>query len=222
VADNVIEGTTHVEPSCEPEEIPLTIATDGAVRNQSRTHQATGLIHSGWGYVTTDGGYGIGWCHHRNAVFGHAIIDAEMRAIWNAIKPRLPHRRIVLLTDSQATYEWIVRWKNGSHITGTERWILDIRMAARLSNLVHAYGHNLTLINIPGHSGDPLNDTADNLAALGRAWAAWALQPTARNRTSYIEGLNFYDAQALDFAAKGLAKWRAAAEVAESAGRAGG
>ncbi|WP_047891761.1 RNase H family protein [Micromonospora sp. RV43] len=149
-----------------PAGVPLVFATDGSsdarLRNSYRT---------GFGWLSTDGRWGTGWCPQPAVLIGRDIpVVAELRAVYHAVKEELPHRRVTIMLDSKVAIGYLRSWTKGelrmpAGYLGSQK---HTPMLTRLARLVAAHPGNLHATWVRGHSGHLLNECADSLAKLGR------------------------------------------------------
>lgn len=132
-----------------------TVATDGALRN--------GMLAAAW---LSDAG---GWAmvrheYHRRGAHGTGVTVAELLAVRLAIVHHR-HTPLRVLTDSRDAMHQVRAWLAGDVGVIPDGWGVH-----RATLSAFAYGlarrRDLTIDWTRGHSGHPLNEGADALAAL--------------------------------------------------------
>lgn len=133
-----------------------TVATDGALRH--------GMLASTW--LCDAGGWGVSRSeYHRRGNHGHGVAVAELMAIRLAHlhHPDVPVR---VLTDSKDAARWVGQWLNRQGIDLPYEWgVYRVPLVAFARNVAHRV-RPLTIEWTAGHTGHPLNEGADALAAL--------------------------------------------------------
>jgi len=168
-----------------PAGMPLLIATDGSAGSRTVNRVLVpGTGHYAWvddayltgfGWISTTGAWGVGYCPQPRRLAGQdRAAVAELRAIWHAVRERLPHEPVTVLTDSEYAARLLAGWAVGSRqmppgYLGSAR---HTPMVHRLAELVAAYPSHLDVRWVRGHAGHLLNECADSLAKLGRRWLA--------------------------------------------------
>lgn len=152
---------------------PVTIATDGSVARAPNRHYRTWMFATGWGYLSTNGTWGVGNCPQPSRIAGRdRPVVAELRAIWHAAGRTLRDQRHEVWTDSMAAIQYIETWKTGI-MRMPDRYVGSLTHTPRLLVLARAVAANpgnLTVRHVHGHRGQALNEAADRLAHLGRHW----------------------------------------------------
>lgn len=168
-----------------PHGVPTVFATDGSCDGQRSK-----CYRTGFGWVTTDGRWGAGWCPQPAKIAGRDVsVVAELRAVWHAIGHELSARRVTVLLDSQIAIGYLRSWAAGDMrmpygYLGS-KW--HTPMVHRLASLVSTYPDNLHVTWVRGHSGHLLNECADSLAKLGRRWLIEDLNRAAvRERAEWL------------------------------------
>lgn len=159
----------------QPPDTPLTVGVDGSYK--LTTSGATVRKPMSWAFVATNGQYGLGTATRNGRMVGDdRVLQGELRAIWWAVS-RIPRSHpITVLTDSMDAVELAAQWRLGL-LTMPRGYTLD-RPSGReatllqLARLVAGAGDRITVDWVRGHSGHPLNEGADALAKIGRAWAS--------------------------------------------------
>lgn len=145
---------------------PLVFGTDGSVA----TRRVHGLWQTGWGYLSTHGHYGAGWCQ-QTPEQGGAVPStvAELRAVACAVTPHLPQAPVAVFLDSADAVDLLAEWRSGHQrmpagYRGSQRHTPRL---LRLAGLVAAYPDNLHVCWVRSHAGHLLNEAADALARIG-------------------------------------------------------
>ena len=106
--------------------------------------------------------YGGGWRGSNNA--------GELAAAIMALEALPDGCRATVTSDSQYLIIGMQKWRHSWRTRGFKRNGLDIPNADRWRKLdAMTMGRSITWQWIRGHNGDPMNELADKLAALGRA-----------------------------------------------------
>ncbi|MBB3097935.1 ribonuclease HI [Actinoplanes campanulatus] len=153
---------------------PIAIGTDSSykpVRTEAGVHRPIS-----WGFVTTSGRYGMGANDSRGSVPGRdRVLQGELRAIWWALLEVPATHPITVYTDSRDAIDLLTRWRNGDRAMPAgytvERASGREATLVQLAGRVERAGHRLRVTWVRGHTGHPLNECADALAKLARAWA---------------------------------------------------
>ena len=158
-------------------------ATDAAYKNKL----------SAWGYLATDGRWGLDRWHPGSARVDptgpSAVLVAELRAVAFLLE-RQSNLPSLLLLDSAVALGYLKSWQAGDvtrmpvGYSLRERWGGESKTPTlvRLANLMASHP-GVQTEHVAGHRGHPLNEAADALASL-----AWRKLPTAETRTR-AEGL---------------------------------
>lgn len=163
----------------QPEHVPVTIAVDGSYKltvNEDRVSKPMS-----WGYLTTTGLYGLGTSIVPGTVVGdQRVLQAELRAMANALLAVPPTHLVTVLSDSRSALDLMLLWRDGHDVMpgGYDKVRAGGREStlARLARRVGEHPDRITLRWVPGHSGHPLNEGADALAKMARAWATGRLE----------------------------------------------
>lgn len=131
------------------------IFTDGACRGNPGK--------GGWGAVMIYG-------DKRKTINGYSDSTTnnimELTAVIEALKALKRRCSIVLTTDSNYVKDgitkWIDGWKKNGWRTSNKKPVKNKDLWIELDNLVQ--GHTISWEWVKGHSGNPLNDLADDLA----------------------------------------------------------
>lgn len=98
----------------------------------------------------------------------------EMMAAIKALEHLTRPSRVLLRTDSQylrrGITEWITAWKRNGWRTRQNKPVKNVDLWKRLD--MAARRHDIDWVWVKGHSGDPDNERADELAGLGAQEAA--------------------------------------------------
>lgn len=144
--------------------LPHLIATDGSAwYDRSRKTWMTG-----WAWLTTAGLYELGSAPVTLEMMGReAATVTELRAVWHAVRRRVPERAAVLLLDSTAAMTYLDAWARGyttmpGGYAGTS--------LGRAATFIGEHQHLIAWNHVKGHSGHLLNEAADSLAKIGREW----------------------------------------------------
>lgn len=157
---------------------PLLIGVDGSYKMVT----VGGFVRKpmSWGFLTTSGRYGFGTTTIPGTIVGHdRALQGELRAIWWALVRTPATHPITLLSDSLDAVELVNEWRAGGERMPTG-YTLD-RTSGRtalLLQLAHKLRNSADRVRIEwvrGHSGHPLNEGADALAKMARAWATGRL-----------------------------------------------
>ncbi|PCK00368.1 MAG: ribonuclease HI [Zetaproteobacteria bacterium] len=120
----------------------------------------------GWGVLMRSG-------THKKEIYGGEPDTTnnrmEMMAVIEALTALKKRSDVRLYTDSkyvlQGITEWMDGWKAKNWKTASKKPVKNKDLWQRIDILVQA--HNLELIWVKGHAGDPGNERADELARLG-------------------------------------------------------
>jgi ribonuclease HI len=160
-----------------PAGTPITVATDGSYK---LTVGEKVIKPMSWSYLTTNGLYGVGTSMVPGKLIGEKRwLQAELRAIAAALKAVGSDHPVTLLSDSKAALDMIFLWRDGHQVMPRD---YDLERSggreSTLARLAQRVYRDRDLIEprwIRGHSGHPLNEAADTLAKMARAWAAGEL-----------------------------------------------
>lgn len=157
---------------------PLTVGVDGSYKLVT----TSGLVRKpmSWAYLTTGGTYGFGTSTIPGSVVGYKRpLQGELRAAWWSIKRTPETHPLTLLVDSYVAVELMNEWRDGG-----ERMPLGYTLERssgrkatllQLAHKLHAARDRVKVEHILGHTGIPLNEAADALAKMARAWATGRL-----------------------------------------------
>lgn len=120
----------------------------------------------GWGVLLTQG-------RHQKTLFGGEAYTTnnrmELIAVIEALKALKRSCRVTIHTDSQyvkrGMTEWLVNWKQRNWRTAAKKPVKNADLWQELDELVQE--HEVNWVWVRGHSGDPGNEKADELANKG-------------------------------------------------------
>ncbi|MFI7608519.1 RNase H family protein [Micromonospora sp. NPDC049366] len=167
--DNAVHGQVDDQPAAGG---PIVVACDGSLK---RNPDGPPWWPISWGYVATNGQWGLGWTIQSAGVVGNRVLGAELRAIFWA-RERLPSGQpIEVLTDSADAVGLTERWRGGDLVmppgysverqSGNEAKML--LLARRVASAPDAFQASW----VRAGSGHPLHSAADALAKTARLWA---------------------------------------------------
>jgi ribonuclease HI len=197
----------------QPEGTPVTVAVDGSYKLHVTDEKVRKPMS--WAYLTTTGLYGLGTSIvPGNIVGGRPLEDgsgrdperalqAELRAIANALQVVGIDHPVTILSDSRDALDLMTLWSEGYDVMpggyNTERAGGRESTLGKLARRAKDHPDRITLRWVPGHSGHPLNEGADALAKMARAWAVGRLDKdtVARDaRTAVLNSLTRHAASA--------------------------
>jgi ribonuclease HI len=181
---------------------PIVVAVDGSYK---LTVGERVIKPMSWAYVSTDGKYGLGTSIVPGTVVGeHRALQAELRAMANALHAIGDDNPITIVSDSQDAIGFMTLWRDGYQVWpgGYDPQRAGGRESTlgRLARRAYEQGDQITLEWVPGHTGHPLNEAADALARMARAWTADRLDKdtaAADARTAVLAALSRYSAAAV-------------------------
>ncbi len=95
----------------------------------------------------------------------------ELTAVIKALAALKFPCQIELYTDSkyviQGITEWLENWKKRNWLTASKKPVQNVDLWQQLDSLVNDSEHKINWHWVKGHSGDPGNETADQLANKG-------------------------------------------------------
>jgi ribonuclease HI len=129
-----------------------------------------------WAYLATNGAWGLGTSIVPGSVVGdQRALQAELRAIANALHTLGADHPITLLCDSQQALGFLTLWRDGHDVMpggyNVERSGGRESTLAKLARRVRDSDGRIEWDWVRGHAGHPLNEGADALAKMSRAWA---------------------------------------------------
>lgn len=187
-----------IDELSQPAHVPVTVAVDGSYKLSITDGRVRKPMS--WSYITTAGLYGLGTSIVPGKLVGGSprrratdrrsdaerrsdpnpedpqrTLQAELRAMANALQVLDPNTAVTILSDSRQALDLMTLWKDGHDVMAggydTERAGGRESTLARLARRAREYPEQITLRWVPGHSGHPLNEGADALAKMARAWA---------------------------------------------------
>lgn len=134
-----------------------------------------------WGYLTTAGTYGLGTSLVPGNITGYErATQAELRAIWWALVRTARSHPVRVFTDSLDAVELASDWRAGRYRMpagySVERASGREATLMQLARLIHVDADRITIVKVQAHSGHPLNEGADALAKMARAFAVGRLE----------------------------------------------
>jgi ribonuclease HI len=136
------------------------IYTDGACKGNPGP--------GGWGAVLISAG-------REKEIFGGESLTTnnrmELMAVIEALSALNQPCAVVLHLDSEyvrkGITEWIAGWKARGWRTAAKQPVKNVDLWQRLDDVVHQSGHAIDWRWVKGHSGNPGNERADQLANCG-------------------------------------------------------
>jgi ribonuclease HI len=180
---------------------PLTVGVDGSYKLVT----GAGLVRKpmSWAFLTTGGRYGFGTSTIPGRIVGgDRALQGELRAIWWALVKTPDTHPLKFIIDSMDAIELLADWKKGgeqmprgytlARSSGREATLLQ------LAHRVRDAGDRIETEWVRSHTGHPMNEGADALAKMARAWATGRLlkeQVVVDARRAVIGALGRYAAQ---------------------------
>ena len=138
----------------------VVIYTDGACKGNPGP--------GGWGAFLTFG-------EHEKVLYGGELLTTnnqmELMAVIKDLESLKENCKVSLYLDSQyvrqGITEWIHAWKLKGWKTASKQAVKNAQLWKELDALVHQSGHEISWHWVKGHSGDPGNERADELANQG-------------------------------------------------------
>ncbi len=151
-------ATPSNQPTTSPAAEPVVVYADGACRGNPGP--------GGWGAWLSSAG-------HERELFGGDKLTTnnrmELTAVIEALAALKKRSVVVIYTDSQYVKNgittWIHGWKARGWQTADKKPVKNIELWQRLDTL--NAGHQVQWRWVKGHSGDPGNERADQLANRG-------------------------------------------------------
>jgi ribonuclease HI len=175
----VIKG--EIPELAVPDGERITVAVDGSYKLTVNRDDKVSKPMS-WAYVTTNGLYGMGTSLAPGSVVGDAEkrwLQAELRAIAAALHAVKGPHPITVLSDSKDALSFMTLWRDGYEVwPGGYNPARAGGRESTLGLLARRARQDRDLIQteyVPGHTGHPLNEAADALAHIARAWATGQL-----------------------------------------------
>lgn len=122
----------------------------------------------GWGVLIIENGETRELCGGEQQTTNNRM---EMTAAIEALKTLAPGPNITLMTDSTYVKDgitsWLANWKERGWKTAAKKPVKNVDLWQALD--IEAQRHNVSWAWVKGHSGDPGNERADELACQGMA-----------------------------------------------------
>lgn len=171
----VIKG--QIPELAQPAGTPVTVAVDGSYK---LTVGDKVIKPMSWAYVGTNGAWGLGTAIVPGSIVGaQRSLQAELRAIAAALQSIGRDHPVQLLCDSTDALSFLTLWRDGHEVMpggyNLERSGGRESTLARLARRIRQSGDEIQWDWVRGHAGHPLNEGADALAKMSRAWAAGRL-----------------------------------------------
>lgn len=156
-----------------PAGIPITIAVAGSYK---LTIGDKVIKPMSWGYLSTNGLYGLGTSIVPGYVVGEQRwLQAELRAMAAALQAVGDERPLTILSNSKDAIGFMHLWRDGHEVWpggyNPERAGGRESTLGRLARRARTAQDRITMEWVRGHTGHPLNDAADELSHIARDWA---------------------------------------------------
>lgn len=175
----------------QPAGTPVTVAVDGSYKRDT-TMAGKVIKPMSWSYLATNGMWGLGTSIVPGNVVGGDVrpdgsdpartLQAELRAIANAVQAIGRDHPLLLLCDSKSALGYLALWRDGHDVMpggyNMERSGGRLSTLARLARTIRE-NPEISWEWVRGHAGHPLNEGADALAKISRAWAVGRLDRDA-------------------------------------------
>lgn len=135
----------------------------------------------GWGYLASDGHYGLGATTTTRRYDGPGELAAELRALFWALRKLVPRYRTTVLTDYPEIRELVNAWRRGNVEAVPPGYDPERRESGRESKLARAaravaqHADTVTVEVVDDYAATPLGAGADQLSRLGWRWCAGEL-----------------------------------------------
>lgn len=170
----------------QPAGVPITVAVDGSYKLTVADKISKPMS---WAYLTTSGLYGLGTAIVPGSIVGGNVrsdgsdsrrtLQAELRAIAAALQAVGDEHPITVLSDSRQAIGFMTLWRDGHDVMpggyNTARAGGRESTLARLARRAQEAGEQITMLWVRAHTGHPLNEGADALAKMARAWSVGLL-----------------------------------------------
>lgn len=175
----------------------ITIGVDGSYK---LTVAERVIKPMSWGYVATNGKYGLGTSIVPGTVVGEQrALQAELRAMANALHAVGDQNPVRIISDSQDAIGFMTLWRDGHEVWpggyNPQRAGGRESTLGRLARRAREMRGELELEWTAGHIGHPLNEAADALARMARIWTSGRIdkeRAAADARTVVLAGLSRY------------------------------
>lgn len=162
----------------QPAGTPITVAVDGSYKLTVADKVSKPMS---WAYLSTNGLYGLGTAIVPGSVVGdQRALQAELRAIAAALQAVGTEHPVTVLTDSRSAIDFMTLWRDGHDVMpggyNTARAGGRESTLGRLARRAQEGGDQITMLWVRGHTGHPLNEGADALAKMARAWSVGRLE----------------------------------------------
>lgn len=173
---NVIKG--EIPELAVPAGEPVIIGVDGSYKLAT---EGRVIKPMSWAYLTTNGIYGLGTSIVPGTVSGEQrALQAELRAMAAALHAVGDDHPLTILSDSKDAIGYMHLWRDGHEVWpggyNTERAGGRESTLARLARRIRRDPDRIKVEWVRGHAGHPLNEAADSLARIARAWTTGRLE----------------------------------------------